>query len=196
MSEQDREKWNRRYATGAAAQNRHPSELLQQAIAAFEPPCGRALDIACGAGRNALYLAGLGYQVDGVDISGEALSRGRQRAAELGLAINWIEHDLSEGLNISDRYQLIVMLRYVNLPLLAQLPKSLAPGGLLVVEQHLQTDAAVSGPRDPRFRVAPGALAEAVDGLQPLLLEEGFREDPDGRTVALARLITQQPGAD
>jgi len=84
----------------------------------------------------------------------------------------------------------------VNLPLLARLPEYLADGGLLVMEQHLRTDADVTGPRNPLFRVAPGVLAAAAKPLDVLLLEEGLGEDRTGQPVAFARLIARRGFAD
>ena len=73
MSADDAERWNARYADGAYAGRTRPSQLLLQWQRL--PRVGRALDVACGAGRNALHLAGLGYQVDAVDVSSAALQR-------------------------------------------------------------------------------------------------------------------------
>ena len=69
-------------------------------------PRGRALDLACGTGRNALHLAAEGYQVDAMDISAVALERGAARAAELGVAVNWINADLDDAVLVPDRYDL------------------------------------------------------------------------------------------
>ena len=79
MSNTDREKWNERYTSGAYAARTHPTQLLADWI--DQLPRGRALDVACGAGRNALYLAEHGYAVDAVDISSVALDRARAAAA-------------------------------------------------------------------------------------------------------------------
>ena len=66
MSEADRKRWNERYKAGAYGQRTHPSALLATMVEQWLPVRGgaRALDLACGAGRNALYLAEQGYQVD------------------------------------------------------------------------------------------------------------------------------------
>jgi SAM-dependent methyltransferase len=156
-------------------------------------PCGRALDVACGAGRNALFLAARGFTVDAVDISGAALDLARSRAQQAGLLINWIEHDLDEPLALDAQYALIVVMRYVNLPLLRQLTGNLARGGFLVCEQHLVTDEEVIGPSDSAYRVARGALRAAAKDLRIHHLEEAIVQDPDKRNAALARLVAQKP---
>ena len=189
MSGKDRTKWNKRYRDGAYAQRVRPSELLETWIGQIPP--GRALDVACGAGRNALYLATRGFSVDAVDISREGLNRARDSARNPGLQVNWVEHDLDDPLPLDNLYQLILVIRYVNLPLLRRLTASLAPGGYLVCEQHLVTDAEVIGPVSPSFRVKSGDLRAAAAGLRIHHLEETLVEEPDGRMAALARLVAQ-----
>ena len=189
MSGKDRTKWNKRYRDGAYAQRVRPSELLETWIGQIPP--GRALDVACGAGRNALYLATRGFSVDAVDISREGLNRARDSARNPGLQVNWVEHDLDDPLPLDNLYQLILVIRYVNLPLLRRLTASLAPGGYLICEQHLVTDAEVIGPVSPSFRVKSGDLRAAAAGLRIHHLEETLVEEPDGRMAALARLVAQ-----
>jgi SAM-dependent methyltransferase len=189
MSGKDRAKWNQRYRDGEYARRTRPSALLRSWIGRI--PAGRALDLACGAGRNALYLAAQGFEVDAVDISGEGLDRARAGARQAGLQVNWLERDLDEPLPLEHLYQLILIVRYVNLPLIHRLTANLAPGGYLVCEQHLDSDADVIGPANPSFRVKPGDLQLAAGGLQIHHLEEALVKDPDGRTAALARLVAQ-----
>jgi SAM-dependent methyltransferase len=190
MTQADRVKWDERYGSGAYGDRAHPSALLQQWIDRIPP--GRALDLACGAGRNALYLAAHGFTVDAVDISGAALAIARARAQQAGLEVHWIEHDLDEPLAPADDYALILVVRYMNLPLIRELVARLAPGGFLVCEQHLVTAAEVIGPQDPAFRVRPGELEQLAQGLRVHYLEERLTQDPDQRPVALARLVAQR----
>ena len=90
-------------------------------------------------------------------------------------------------------YDLAIVFRYTQLALLPAVAAALAPGGHLIVELHLQSDADVIGPKDARWRVAPGALAATVRGLEVLAHEEGVIRDPDGRHAALARLVGRRP---
>ena len=190
MSTIDREKWNKRYRDGAYAERTHPSEFLQDWVGRI--PTGRAIDVACGSGRNSLYLAKLGFDVDAVDISAQALDLALKTARGMGVFVNWLEHDLDEPLQLENRYQLILIIRYVNLPLIRQLTANLAPGGLLVCEQHLVTEADVIGPTSPSYRVRSGDLLTVAEGLDIKHLEEVLVPDPDGRTAALARLVAQK----
>lgn len=189
MSAADRQKWDRRYREGAFEARTHPSAFLEESTPRL-PPSGRALDLACGSGRNALFLARLGYKVDAVDVSTEALAIGHARSA--GLPIRWLERDLDDGFEPDADYDLIVNIRFVDLPLVATLIPALRPNGVLIVEQHLVTNEDVIGPKNPAFRVAPGALTALAAPLAIERLEEGIVEDPDGREAALARLLARR----
>ncbi len=190
MSHADRLKWDERYRAGSYAARPHPTQLLADRLA--DLPRGRALDVACGAGRNALFLAAAGYEVDAVDLSSVGLERGARTAAERGLAINWIEADLDppspEALPKND-YALIVLVRYVNMALIPLLAERLADRGCLVCEQHLKTARDVAGPRNPAYRLEPNELQAAASNLSVMFYREGIVQDPDGRQVALAQLI-------
>ena len=191
MSRADRDKWNRRYREGAYSERTHPSAILSEWIT--ELPTGRALDVACGAGRNALYLAAKGYEVDAIDISAEALQRAQQSAVEQGVSVRWIEQDLELPLELDGGYQLILLIRYVDLSLIRQLSSLLVSGGVLLCEEHLESSENVIGPRNDAFRVKPGALAEAAAGLEVIHQSEGLVNEPDGQLAALSRLIARKP---
>lgn len=190
MSREDLEKWNRRYLEGAYEERVGPSAILEDWIERIA--VGNALDVACGAGRNALYLAARGFAVDAVDISDEAIRRARTSAQKSGLRVNWLVHDLDQPLALDSMYQLILVIRYVNLPLVLRLAARLSPGGFLICEQHLETDEDVIGPTNPAFRIGRGALRATSEGLRIHCLEEGLVEERDGRTAALARLVAQR----
>ena len=120
MSDSDREKWDERYREGAYTDRTYPTALLSDWLPQLSRgiPPGRALDVACGAGRNALFLAGAGFEVTAIDISEEALARARQSARERGLKINWICADLESGeagVLPDGPFDLVVMVRYVNM---------------------------------------------------------------------------------
>ncbi|MDH3448971.1 MAG: methyltransferase domain-containing protein [Gammaproteobacteria bacterium] len=190
MSEQDRTKWNQRYAEDCYRKN-NPVTLLQEWLPKI--PAGRALDVACGAGRNAILLAQNGFRVDAIDISAEGLSKARQAAQQLGLDVNWIEHDLDLPFRFDRDYALIVVMWFVDVDLVTRLCDCLAPGGYLVCEEHLVTDEEVIGPTSRDYRVAPGQLRAAVPGLEILLYEESVASNADGEAVASARLVARRP---
>jgi SAM-dependent methyltransferase len=190
MSDADRDKWERRYAEPGHEARTNPTRLLVDWLPRLPKPAdARALDLACGAGRNAHYLAAEGYRVDAMDISSVALERGAARAAELGVEVNWIAVDLDSAELPPDRYDLVVVARYMNRGLTEALMETLRDGGHLLYEQHLQTDQEVSGPSSDRFRLRPNELLEMFDALRVLYYREGLTKDPDGPTMALAQLV-------
>ena len=185
-----------------------PSVLLEDAVARMRQIRNdleglRALDLACGGGRNSICLAEQGFQVDAVDLSAEGLALAERRAARRqltsasgasaerrGAKILWIQADLDAGLPVAGAYDLIVMIRYLDLPLLTDAIRLLQPGGVLVVELHMDpAGEVVAGPGNPDFLVSPGVLAETTGGLTPWLQTEGIVEAADGRLEALARFI-------
>ena len=191
MSEADLRKWNERYRAGAYSDRRHPTALLARFAGQLRG--GRALDVACGAGRNALFLAEAGFEVDAIDISEAGLERLRAEASAADLEINAISADLEHGipdtLTLTSDYDLIVMVRYVNLPLVVSLAARLGPTGILISEQHLRTNEDVIGPRNPAYRLAPNELLDTVPDLRVHYYREGIVTDPDGRRAALAQLV-------
>jgi SAM-dependent methyltransferase len=192
VSAAERDKWDARYRDGAYRGRTHPTTLLAEWLPRL--PRGRALDVACGAGRNALFLAQNGYAVTALDISCVGLERGRRTAAEHGLDIEWLCIDLDDDLERvlpGGSFDLIVWVRYMHRTLLPHLVARLAPGGALVCEQHVSTDAPVAGPTSAQFRLAPGEIERSVRHLRVRHSYEGLVVDPDGRSVALAQLIAE-----
>ena len=201
MSQADRDKWNARFLAGAYEARTHPGALLEHWAGRLQVtgPAPRAIDLACGSGRNALFLARRGWHVDAVDISQVALERLRAIADAEGLPVNCVERDLEPASSALDgfadrHYDLALSIRYTDIPLVEALPRVLAHGGHLIAEMHLNTDNPVAGPRSPRFRVVPGELREAGSALELLHYREGLVTDPDGRTVALAQLVGRLSG--
>lgn len=192
MSQAERDKWNARYRDGAYEGRTHPTALLEAWAPRF--PRGRALDVACGAGRNSLYLAALGYRVDALDISEVALDRARRSAGGRALDVHWQVADFDEDpapVLPHDGYDLIVWVRYIHRRLMPHLLERLKPGGYLVCEQHLVWDGNVAGPRNPAFRLRPGELRSSVPPMTVLHDYEGLVTDPDGQDVALAQLVAR-----
>ena len=201
MSQADRDKWNARYLAGAYEARMHPSALLEHWAGRLHVngPAPRAIDLACGSGRNALFLARSGWRVDAVDISAVALARLRAAADAEGLPVNCVERDLEPAPSALDgfaerSFNLALSIRYTDMQLVRALPRVLVPGGYLIAEMHLITEKTVAGPRSPRFRVAPGELRKAGSALELLNYHEGLVTDPDGRIVSLAQLVGQAPG--
>lgn len=203
VSQVDRDKWDQRYREGAYAERGHPAAFLvehvpeilaQQLNAKTSNESLRALDIACGAGRNSFYLAGLGYQVDAVDVSAEALNRARATGNDHHASICWVEQDLDNGLPADlPPADMMAIIRYLDLDMVRAALRHIRPGGYLLCEVHLATEQVVAGPSGSAFRAAPGALLDAASGLEIISYWEGVTRDPDQALVAVARLVGRLP---
>ena len=192
MSQADREKWDQRYAEGEYFARTWATPYLEEWLPRLprnRARRARALDVACGAGRNALRLAEAGYRVDAMDISAVAIERARRSAAERGLEVDWIVADLENAAIPEGTYDLVVVVRYLHRPLCARLCAALRDGGFLLYEQHLVSERSVGGPRSSTYRLRPNELLELFAGLRVIDYRERLDEDPDGRAMALARLV-------
>lgn len=193
MSEEERATWERRYREGGYLPRPSPSSLLEQwtdRLPRGGRGRGRALDVACGAGRNALFLAAHGYQVDAVDGSPEALRLAGEQASTHGLSVHWIEADLDDYALPHGDYAVIVNCFYLNRPLLARLVDALADDGYIFVEQHLRTPLPVPGNRD--WRMEPNELLRTLSGLRIVSYEEAIGKDEDpgrDRDIATVRAV-------
>lgn len=173
--ESDRIKWNERYSGEEWFFSLAPSKFLARSLDRIMTLTQgrRALDIACGEGRNAIYLAQHGFVVDAIDIAERGLERGRGRAEELGLAVNFIHADL-ERHRIDAAYDLILNFNFLLRPLIPQLVASLAPGGVILMETILAAPG-LQGEHKEDFLLKPGELERifsAFPGAIHLLEEE------------------------
>ena len=184
MSEEERATWDQRYRDGSYQPRSAPFSLLEQMIDRL--PRGRALDVACGGGRNALFLAAHGYEVEAVDGSPEALRLAEEQARARGLAVRWTEADLDDYAPPQTGYAVIVNCFYLNRPLLSRLADALADGGYIFIEQHLRTFLPVPGNRE--WRLEPNELLRTFSGLRVVRYEEAVGKDPDrDRDIATVR---------
>lgn len=170
MTKEERLRWDERYNTGSYQPRPEASAFLESWIPRL--PVGRSLDIACGAGRNALRLAEAGHQVQAVDISSAGIEMARAETAERGLDVEWVVADLDTYQLEAATYDLITVIRYANPGLWPRLAQSLAPNGWLLVEHHMQTELDVLGPTASSFRLQPQELLEAFASLRIIYYEE------------------------
>lgn len=188
MTEDERGKWDGRYASGDYQPRTWPSPFLEEWIPRL--PTGRALVIACGTGRNAIRLAEAGFRVEGVDISSVAISRAEAEASRRGVDVAWRVADLDDVDLEPSAYDLITVFRYRNRSLWPRLPSSLAPSGFLLIEHHLHSALDVAGPSSPEFRLEPQELLDEYVGALRILHYSEVLEpaDKSGSTYALARM--------
>jgi SAM-dependent methyltransferase len=189
VSQDERSRWDRRYATGEYLPRTRPAPFLLEWLDRL--PVGRALDVATGTGRNALALAEAGYAVDAVDISAVAIDLARTEAERRGLEVRWHVVDLDTEPLPGDGYDLITVVRYRDPELWPRLVSALAPGGWILVEHHLRTHREdVVGPSDDAFRLAPGELLAAFGDLRVVHYTERVEPTDDGEgTFVIARLV-------
>src|SRR5581483_5264756 len=136
------------------------------------PQSGRALDLAMGDGRNAIYLAQQGYQVDGVDLSEPAVRRAVASARALGLSINGIVADLENYTIRPGRYDLICCFFYLARPLFPAMQQALRPAGKLIY-QSVTTDECLYNPHFPKaWCLERNELLPAFQALRILYYEE------------------------
>jgi tellurite methyltransferase len=187
----DRSRWEARYAGQADRAVRAPSAWLVRHLPSQGE--GVALDLACGDGRNALYLARHGFTVDAVDIAFAGLARLSAAARVEGLAVRCIQADLEHFPLPVDRYAVLVNIRYLQRSLFPAMRRAIAPGGIVVFETFLRAQARLGHPRNPAFLLDPGELRAAFADFEVLAEEEGLLE-ADGEPAHLARLVARRAG--
>ncbi len=157
--EDDRAKWDRRYGASGFFIGPDPSHYLVDNIALinFLVPGRKALDLACGEGRNSIFLARHGFTVTGLDISAEGLAKATRWAAEEGLAITFCQTEL-EGYEFSEKWDLIVNFNFLLRDLVPRMVAALAPSGVIVFDTILDAPSLV-GHHNKAFLLRPGELA-------------------------------------
>jgi tellurite methyltransferase len=186
MPEADRDKWNARYREDAAP--RAPSRVVL-AVADLLPRRGRALDVAGGAGRHAIWLAQRGLDVTLADIADEGLSLARRAAEHAGVHVETLAIDLEVAPLPAGPWDVILCFHFLHRPLYATFAAALAPGGVLVVVQPTKANLE----RHPRPGAAflldqgelPGLVAPLViERHDEAWLDEGRHE---------ARVVARRP---
>ncbi len=172
-TEMDQEFWDRRYAEHHRVWSGNPNPHLVSTASALPP--GRALDVGCGEGADALWLARSGWRVTGVDISEVALGRAREQArledAAVAGRVDWVHADLLEVPPEPGGFDL-VSAQFMQLPeparsvLFAGLAEAVAPGGTLLIVGHHPSDlqTAVRRPPLPELFYTAGDLIPLLDG--------------------------------
>ena len=151
--DEDRERWNRKYEDRETPGS--PIDALGSHVHLARP--GRALDLACGLGRHALFLAEQGFEVDAVDISDVALSRINHPRIRTGLT------DLDHYHINPACYDLIVNAWFLNRRLWPDILAGLKSGGVLIFQTALMENCHVG---NPAFKLRPGELLTGFEGLE------------------------------
>jgi SAM-dependent methyltransferase len=183
--------WDERYAAGRQWSD-EPNALAASLLTGVPP--GRALDVAAGEGRMSLWLAALGWRVTALDFSSTGLDRGRARAAERGLEVDWQVADVTTA-ELGEQAQDLVLVLYLHLPrpaleaVLERCAAAVAPGGRLLVLGHDRDNLVrgVGGPPDASVLYDVELLRAVADGLEVERVEQVER--PVGEQVAVDTLL-------
>ena len=185
----DAASWDQRYRAGDHA-DREPDSFLVRSSEYFDeflPERGRALDLAGGAGRNAVYLATLGFSVTLVDASEVALGKARELAAIRGVTLEFLRADLEhhEYLPPPATFDLVIVFFYLQRDLFPAIRSALKPGGLVVYRTYTVDQQRYPGrPRDPQHLLRHNELLEEFREFRVLLYEETMREKGVAALVA------------
>jgi SAM-dependent methyltransferase len=191
MSREDKKRWNEKYAARRAMAPvvAMPDEWLMRHVQDKAP--GRALDLACGLGHNAVWLAGRGWKVDAIDISSVGLQLAAELAQQHGAVVNWIEADLEALDALPGVYDLIIVFRFLDRARLPQLiTRALRPGAYLVYESFTSREAERPGShlRNPDYLLDAAELPRLFSPLVTLAYQESDLPDR-----SIARLLARKP---
>jgi SAM-dependent methyltransferase len=198
--------WDERYSTHELVWGAEPNQFVRQQCERL--PVGRALDLACGEGRNALWLARLGWQVHGSDFSPVAIDRARELTDRESDAVRervtWEVADISTSSLPRQRYDL-VLISYLHLGaehrdrLMAEASGAVRPGGrfLLVAHDRRNISEGVGGPQDASLLTTPAEVAAGMraGGLAVEFAETVRRQTTDGIALDTLALAIRPPGS-
>ena len=192
----DRSEWDVRYSGEELLWSAEPNQFLVQEVEGLPP--GRVLDVACGEGRNAIWLASRGWQASGVDFSPVGLDKGRRIADQRGVAVTWIDADLADWSPAAEAFDLVIVF-YLQLPqeqrrpLHRRMATAVAPGGTMLVVAHDSqnlTDG-YGGPQDPSVLFSAEDVAADLAGLRIVKAEQVRRavQTDSGEKWAIDALV-------
>lgn len=152
-----------------------PNAYLEEVVTQIKP--GRALDLACGSGRDSVFMASAGFTVTGIDHLPDALVLGTRLADRYlgsGTTVNWICGNLDRA-TITERFDVITCFFYLNRELLSRIESLLNPGGTVLIETFTSVHRDHYGkPSSERFTLAPSELLDLLRGLDIKCHEEGW----------------------
>jgi SAM-dependent methyltransferase len=197
----DATEWDGRYGNSELLWGADPNRFVAAELQDATP--GRALDVACGEGRNAIWLAARGWEAVGVDFSRVALERAAELAERAGVAnrVRWVTADVVEDPLPTGPFDAVVV-AYLHLPaparqkVVAAAAGELSAGGRLVVVGHDLTNLTegVGGPQDPTVLFTPDDVVDDLHTLTDVTIERSERvrrtvPTPEGERQAVDALV-------
>ncbi len=191
--------WTGPTANGDCNHSRHwfgigPSNFLVQNFDLL--PKGIALDLAMGDGRNAIYLATRGFDVDGVDVSQDAVNSARASSRQLGAPIRALVGNVEDGSYIipEETYNVIMVFNFLHRPLLKEIKDGVKPGGAAIYETFTTEQPRFGPPTNPDYLLKPGELRDAFADWEILIYHETVDpEGPGARQRARAGIVARKP---
>ena len=192
MTTGDQVRWDRQHAAGHGSD--HASGFLKEILLSdsWPMPRGRALDIATGKGRNAIFLAEHGFDVVAIDVSPVALDEARQRAAGKSLSISWQQADLERIELPEATYDLVVDFNYLQRSLIPQIKAALKPGGHVIFETYLTGQEILGHPKNPAYLLRHNELLELFRDFRVLCYREG-KFSAGEETAFRAGILAEKP---
>lgn len=182
--------WDKRYGLGEHTAQ-EPLPLLVRLVDKLQP--GRALDLACGAGRHAILLAERGWRVTAVDASSVGIELAKEAARERHVQVDWRVSDLEHGeFEIeAEAYDLIGVFYYLQRNLFPQIRAGVRSPGIAVAVIHMVDDSPDVKPMNPAFLLQPGELRAEFSGWEILHDDEG-RPAVEGHGRRTAEIIARK----
>ena len=195
----DKERWNLKYEGTTYIYGKEPTAFLNEKLSLLKK--GKALVLAMGEGRNAVYLAENGFDVTGVDISAVGIEKCERLAEERGVVVNSVVANLTDYDMGREQYDLITNFYFFDKSILPGVIDSLKPGGIFIFETYSRDHPKHSkfGPKNPDYLVKPNELLEIFKSLRILYYEDMVTELNEGMhkgKAALIRLIARKPESD
>jgi 2-polyprenyl-3-methyl-5-hydroxy-6-metoxy-1,4-benzoquinol methylase len=189
-SNAERERWDRRYREAAGSSTwTEPDAFLLQAFSEWIRPAfpegGNALDLAGGAGRNAIWLARQGWNVTLIDISETGIEQARQHAGPLATHMHFVVDDLTGFKASQTRFDVVMAFFYLDRQIFPEIVKAVKPGGLLIYKTlTVEQLKLAGGPKDRAHLLEPGELLRLAGGLQVLHYREEVAKKATAELVA------------
>jgi SAM-dependent methyltransferase len=198
MAQFGEHEWDRRYAGSESLWTAAPNRFLVAETS--ELPAGRALDLAAGEGRNAVWLAEQGWQVVGVDFSRVGLKKAQQLAGDRSVEVEWLQADLLDFRPEPRAFDLVLVF-YLQVPqedrkpVLSTAATAVAPGGTLLLVAHDKSNLkhGHGGPKDASVLYTPEDVVSDLEGsglqIERAAVVERLVDTPEGQRVALDALV-------